>query len=280
MLIEKAGRSARRAHEESDLELLSAALGTAFNLRLARVLRSKVALFVEGQDMTILRRFAKTLGLTSLATGTGVTVIPLKGYSRWSHVSPFAWLCQNLLPKALTTFVVLDHDYRPKQVSEEIESTFAAEGVIAHVWNRKELESYLLTPRVISRISGASEQKVIEFLDEITLAMENDVFGKMLSERIRIERSAKRHESVIMTDFKREFDSLWVDRQFRLACCPAKDVISELNNKLKEHSYKTVSRRSLASQHRVGDIAQEMASFLRSVEAATVKGPVGDRTSS
>ncbi len=116
-IVEKSRKSARRAREDSELELLSAALGTAFNLRLARALRSKVALFVEGQDMTILRRFAKTLGLTLLSAGTGVTTIPLRGYSRWSQVSPFAWLCQNLFPKALTIFVVLDHDYRPKRFS-------------------------------------------------------------------------------------------------------------------------------------------------------------------
>src|ERR1700735_2012236 len=64
MIVEKSRKSARRARDDSELELLSAALGTAFNLRLARALRSRVALFVEGQDMTILRRFAKTLGLT------------------------------------------------------------------------------------------------------------------------------------------------------------------------------------------------------------------------
>ncbi len=268
VIVEKSRRSARRAHEDSDLELLSAALGTAFNLRLAKALKSKVALFVEGQDMTILRRFAKTLGLKLLSTGTGVTTIPLGGYSRWSHVSPFAWLCQNLFPKALTIFVVLDPDYRPKQVSEEIEAGFAAEGIMAHVWQRKELESYLLTPSVISRISGATAQAVADMLDEIVLAMESDVFGKMLTERIKVEKSASRHETVVMATFKTEFDALWSDRQFRLDSSPAKDVISELNIKLKEGGYKTVSRRSLASQHRVGDIDVEMAEFLRKVEAA------------
>jgi hypothetical protein len=273
-IIEKGRRNARRTHKESDLERLSAALGTAFNLRLARALRSKVALFVEGDDMTVLRRFAKTLGLTSLVTGTGVTIIPLKGYSRWDQVSPFAWLSQNLLPEALTIFVALDHDYRPKQVSKQIEANFATEGVIAHVWDRKELENYLLTPRVISRISGSPQEKVIEFLDEITLAMEDDVFGKMLFERIKIEKSAERHESSVTASFKREFDSLWADRQFRLDSCPAKDVISGLNNRLSENGYKTVSRRSLAYKHGVGDIAQEMASFLRTVEAVTVEGSI------
>ena len=274
VIVDKSKSSARRARDDSDLELLSTALGTAFNLRLAKALRSRVALFVEGQDMTVLRRFAKTLGLPLLAAGSAVTTIPLRGYSRWSQVSPFAWLCENLFPKALIVFVVLDHDYRPKQVSEEIETAFAAEDIVAHVWERKELESYLLTPAVISRISGATEKIVSGILDQITLAMESDVFGRMLTERIKVEKSASRHETVVMAAFKTEFDAHWIDRQFRLDSCPAKDVISELNKRLKDAGYKTVSRRSLANRHRAGDIAPEMASFLQRVEHTAETGRV------
>jgi energy-coupling factor transporter ATP-binding protein EcfA2 len=276
IIVDKSRRSARRARDDSDLELLSTALGTAFNLRLAKALRSRVALFVEGQDMTVLRRFAKTLGLPLLSAGTAVTTIPLNGYSRWSQVSPFAWLCQNLFPEALIVFVVLDHDYRPKQLSEEIESAFEAEGIVAHVWQRKELESYLLTPSVISRISGASEKVVTNLLDQITLAMESDVFGQMLTECIKVEKSATRHESVVMASFKTEFDGLWGNLRFRLDSCPAKDVIAELNNRLKEAGYRTVSRRSLTSQHRVGEIPSEMTAFLNRVEAAAETGRVPD----
>ena len=270
MIVEKARKRARRARDESDLELLSAALGTAFNLRLARALRSRVALFVEGQDMAILRRFARTLSLSAVATENGVTVIPLEGYSRWGHVSPFAWLCRSLLPEAIKIFVVLDHDYRPEQVSRDVEEAFAADGIVAHVWQRKELESYLLTPSVIARIAGISSQDVSSTLEDITLSMEDDVFGQMLSERIKTERPSGLHVSTITVNFKREFDSLWSDGQFRLDTCPPKSVISELNNRLRESGHRTVSTRALASAHRVREIPPEMVSLLRRVDEVTV----------
>ena len=63
VLIDKSKRTARRPKSEAEYEALTAALGTAFNLRLARALRSRVAVFVEGNDMVVLKRFAKTLGL-------------------------------------------------------------------------------------------------------------------------------------------------------------------------------------------------------------------------
>ena len=186
MMVEKSRKRARRPDDTAQLEILSKALGTAFNLRLARALRSKVALFVEGQDMVVLRRLARTLEMNALSTERGVTVIPLEGYSRWVQVSPFAWLCRSLLPEAIQIFVILDHDYRPEQISAKVEEAFKAEGMTAHIWKRKELESYLLTPAVIARLAGASIEVVTVMLEEVTASMEGYVFGQMLGERIRL----------------------------------------------------------------------------------------------
>lgn len=63
------------------LEDLSVAMGTAFNLRLARVLRARAVLFVEGLDGSILRILARTLGLTELA----LRAISRDGRARWER---------------------------------------------------------------------------------------------------------------------------------------------------------------------------------------------------
>lgn len=157
VLIDKSRKVARRPKSEAEYEALTAALGTAFNLRLARALRSKVAVFVEGNDMVVLKRFAKTLGLTALEAEANVTVVPLKGYSHWGKVEPFAWLMSEILPNALRSYVILDRDYRTQEACSAVEAQFAAAQVDVHIWKRKELESYLLTPSVISRVSGAPE---------------------------------------------------------------------------------------------------------------------------
>jgi predicted ATPase len=269
-IIEKGEKRARRPEEGSDLEVLSKALGTAFNLRLARALRSRIALFVEGKDMTILKTLAKTLEMSALATERGVTPIALEGYTRWFEVRPFAWLCRSLLPEAIRIFVVLDHDFRPPSMSAEVEAAFAAENVKAHVWKRKELESYLLTPTVISRLTGLATEEVDQMIDEITLGMEGYVFGQMLSERMQQVRSSGKHLSTITAIFKEEFDEFWQDREERLYSCPAKDVIAEINKRLQGSGKKAISARALASSHRAYEIAPEMVAVLRSVEEAAL----------
>ena len=265
-LIDKSQKRARRTDESLDLEVLSNALGTAFNLRLARALRSRTVVFVEGKDMTILQQLAKTLGMAALANGRGITVIQLEGYTRSVQVSPFAWLCRSLLPEAIKIFVVLDHDYRPQSVSEKLEAEFAAEGITAHIWKRKELESYLLTPSVIARITGLAIEDISRMLDEIARAMEGFVFAKMHSERTQIERPTGKDPSTITEQFKNEFDTFWQDPQARLHACPAKDVIAELNKRLQGSGKKAVSARALARSHLAYEIPSEMVALLRDAE--------------
>lgn len=267
-LIDRNRRRASRPKADDDYEMLSAALGTGFNLRLAKALRSRVAVFVEGQDMSILRRFAGTLSLSNLEGGVNVTTIPLHGYSNWGHVEPFKWLCNELLPSALKLFVVLDRDYRPEQARLKVASAFSAVGIVGHVWQRKELESYLLSPEVIARVSGAGAIQVAEWLDLVTAGMEVEVFGRLLDERMKAEVSASRHAVSVTTSFKPEFDQLWTDSAYRLSICPPKQVVSKVNQLLQGGGYRPVSLTTLARAHRRSEIPVEVGDLLRQIESA------------
>jgi energy-coupling factor transporter ATP-binding protein EcfA2 len=267
-LIDRTRRRASRPKAEADYEMLSATLGTSFNLRLAKALRSRVAVFVEGNDMSILRHFAKTLGLTALESGIGVTIIPLEGYSNWGQVEPFKWLCNELLPNALQTFVVLDRDYRPDQVRLDVMKSLEAASIHGHVWERKELESYLITVEVISRLSGVGSSQVQDWLNAITTGMEDDVFSRLLDERLRAQVDSSKHAVSVTTAFKPEFDALWPDTSFRLHACPPKQVLSRLNQILQAEGHKAVSMTALARSHRKPEIPHEVQDLLTRIDGA------------
>jgi hypothetical protein len=268
-LVDRTRRRATRTRSDADYEMLTTTLGTAFNLRLAKALRSRVAVFVEGQDMAILRRLAHTLGHTSLERETGVTVIPLRGYANWGQVEPFKWLCDELLPEALQTFVILDRDYRPDAVRESVMQRFQTAGIVGHVWERKELESYLLSSQVIARLSGASQSSVTKWLNKITQHMESEVFGRLLDERLKNEVSGQRHAVSVTTSFKPEFDAAWADPEFRLRICPPKQIVAALNMKLQGKGLRPVSFAALARAHRRSEIPAELSALLAQIESAT-----------
>jgi hypothetical protein len=160
--------------------------------------------------------------------------------------------------------VILDRDYRPNEVCEEVTTSFAEVGVHGHIWSRKELESYLLTPSVVARISGAPETLIIEYLDKFTLQMESEVFGRLLFERTQAD---SRQTVSIAATFKSEFDSRWSDPQYRMETCPPKQLISALNGTLQAEGYKAVSHAMLARSHRKVEISNEVIGLLELIES-------------
>jgi energy-coupling factor transporter ATP-binding protein EcfA2 len=166
--VDKSRRRGVRRPAPATLEDLSAQIGSNFNLRLATALRARAVLFVEGQDMSVLRRLASTCSANAVAEERGCAVIGMEGFSKWVHVEPFQWLVEKFLEGAVRVFVLLDRDYRTDTQVRDIERKLGAVGVTAHVWRRKELESYLLESTTIARLSGLDKTEVTERLRKIT----------------------------------------------------------------------------------------------------------------
>lgn len=256
--VDRSRRHAVRAPDGLLLEQLTGALGSQFNMRLARALRAKVALFFEGDDHRIIRALAKTLGAVRVAQERGVALVPIGGFSNWDKIEPFVWLVDKLLERSVAGFVVLDRDYRPEEVTRRVEGKLVAVGLHAHVWRRKELESYLLVPSALARVTGASEAWVKEKLFEITASLEATVFARGLDEAMRHELSPTRGRVDVTESFKPDFEGKWADHDLRLQMCPAKLVISRLNEALTSASYRTLSIVGLARSMLLHEIPDEM----------------------
>ena len=268
VLVDRARRNASRPRSEAEYESLSSMLGTAFNLRLAKALRSRVAVFVEGRDMAILRQIARRLSLSALEKEEGVTVIPLNGYANWRNVEPFRWLVEEILPNALRTFVILDRDYRSEDERQRVMASLQGVGVSGHVWVRKELESYFLTPSLLSRVSGCDEAQIIAWLEEITLAMGTEVFSRQLQDRLSAEVDGEHHAVTVTSAFKEAFDEQWPAFDYRLAVCPPKQVLAMLNQRLQVANLRAVSVAGLARSVRTAEVASEMSELLSQINDA------------
>jgi predicted ATP-dependent endonuclease of OLD family len=265
--VSKERRRAVPAPDPSVLEELSTSLGSGFNLRLARALRAKVAVFVEGEDMKILRVLAATVGATAVATEAGVVVESFGGYTKRASARAFAWLTDNLLGKAVHCFVVLDSDYRPPEVMQAAKKELEAVGAVPKAWKRKELESYLLVPSAIGRLAGASEAEVRQILDDLAQELRVKVVTRFQREfeDARHPRSLKdRHQ--VLEDAMTATEAVWGSFESRIARCPAKDLIRGLNRELASRGFKTMSTEDIAMELSAAEIPDEMRLFLLHVE--------------
>ena len=264
--VDKSRRSSVTSPNEAELASLSASLGTRFNIRLARALRAKSVLFVEGEDVKTLRHLARTVGALRVATETGVAVIPLKGFDNWAHVEPFSWMSEQLLEGAVEVFALLDPDYRAESECKAVKDKLRRLGVHCHIWKRKELESYLLEPSAIARLTGASEEWVNEALAEAADESEDHVHAQITARAIR--RFPHDQQTQAITEARALFKEAWADRGVRKWVAPPEHVLHGLNRRLTTAGHSATSFTALARQMEEGEIPDEMTRFLDRVEEA------------
>jgi hypothetical protein len=262
--IDRVRKRSIAAPDPATLTELLGSLGTQFNLRLARALRAKTVVFVEGDDMKILRQLATTVGADRVARELDIAVIGLGGFDNWERIEPFSWLVDDLLEGSVQVFVVLDRDYRPEGACRRVKNRLGALGVKTHIWKRKELESYLLDIGAAARLSGADEELVADEIRRIVSAMEQKVFARMAADRQAV--AAHDHRVQALEEAKREFDESWKDEARRLWMCPPKEVLRKLNSSLQVAGFKTLAFPSLARELRADEIPAEVRNLLERIE--------------
>ena len=266
--VDRTRRRAVRAPDAGTLFQLSAKLGSQFNIRLARALRSKVVLFVEGKDMRLIRHIAETIGAQHVAHELELTVVPIEGFDNWDRVEPFKWLVDDLLEHSIKVFVVLDRDYRTDTACTSVKRRSAYAGVTGLVWKRKELESYFIEPLLLARLSDTTVEWIEDALESITAELESYVFALFTTERQKA--TPRDHHVQAVRDAKRDFDALWADRGGRLHICPPKEVLSRLNEALQADGKKALSFPAIARSMRLDEVPAELAGVLERVEEAAV----------
>lgn len=271
--VDKSRRRAVRRPKPASLEDLSTQIGSSFNLRLATALRARTVVFVEGDDMSIIRELAKTVGADDLAGERNCAVIEIKGFSNWVRVEPFKWFVSDFLDGSVDVYVLLDRDCRADADVLEVSRSLEAVGVHAHVWRRKELESYLLDPTALARVSQSSPSYISSQLKRITDRMTEDVLAQFAKERHFFSPSGKKDIARTISETNAELRPRTVDPVWRLHRYPAKAILNELNKALQQAGHTTVSPKNLARQLRQSEIPDEMRNWLIEVNSSIAGRP-------
>ncbi len=266
--VDKSRRRAIRRPKPASLEDMSTQIGSSFNLRLATALRARTVVFVEGDDMSIIREVAKTIGAADLAGERNCAVIEIKGFSNWVQVEPFKWFVSDFLDGSVDVFVLLDRDYRADGDVGKVRLTLESIDVHAHVWQRKELESYLLDAAALARVSNSSTADISTQLESITDAMTEDVLAQFAEKRHFFGPSGKKDLARTISETNAELRPQVVDPVWRLRRYPAKAILNALNQALQEAGSTTVSTKNLARQLRRSEIPDEMRDWLIEVNSS------------
>lgn len=264
--VDRSRASARRVDDESLLADLSASMGSPFNLALARVLRTRVAVFVEGNDMSVLRKLAAVCDFDALGREQGVTFVPLGGMTKHTALEGFSWLANQFLGSAVRGYVVLDRDYRAEDECRVLRDRIRSWGLGCHIWRRHELENYLLGPWVIGRLSGLAEGEARSLLDEAMERVKEEAFAGLIGCRSGPLRSQGKSDKTVAEMCRHELEERWSDFDSRLALCPGKETMSALNALLQERGRKALTVKRVVGAIRAEEVPEEMKAVLEELQ--------------
>jgi len=181
LMVDKRRQTAGFADSMEALQTAVDRLGATQNLQLSRLWTSKKLLLVEGKDVEILRYFHSLIFPESLESFASQPNLSIGGWSGWQYAVGSAMLIKNAVGEDIRTYCLLDSDFHtPEEIASRLHDA-SAKRVTLHVWERKEIENYLLVPslirRVISRLVSKcpSEEEIAEELDRFAEYSKDEV---------------------------------------------------------------------------------------------------------
>lgn len=265
--VERSASNAVRISPENGLGLIADGLGSSFNLSMARALKSKNALFLEGNDMKILRVIAERLDFNAFSMEKNLAIIPIGGFTRWPSVESFGWLSSKYMGSAVNIRLILDRDYRQDAECSDLEKELLAANVKAHIWKKKELESYLISLDIIHEYTGLEKAVVRAELDFLTESFREDVFGQYTT-HASPALDSRLDESTKISTLLRSFTSKWEDSlEQRMSMVPPKDLITMWNRRTQETKFPVLTARNLASVITFDNLDWEMIQLLKDIES-------------
>jgi predicted ATPase len=193
--INNAFRSGRRIKTEGEYQAIYRYIGSGENAAFSRLAKARKVIFVEGDDEKIIRRIARRLGLDFLADPQLVPIIKLGGFNEWTKARGAAWAIGSVLDLEIKIKCIFDRDYRSDLEIADFKNERDAEGMSCHVWERKEIENYLLTPEALRRAVNSrlaersspllSLAEVNRLLDEAIGKVCDDAQSQLIGHAIR-----------------------------------------------------------------------------------------------
>ena len=281
VVVSREGKSGKRLKNPTNVQEAFRALGSNLNPTLTQLAKTKRALFVEGNDFQIISSIAARLGCDKVANRSHFAVIQARGFNA-ARVADMSDGIEATLGSKIERAAVFDRDYRCAKEVEELKEALARQCKVVRIHERKELENFLLVAGAIER--ATSERLAARRLrtgDKTHLTLDVSKLLADLADQHRVHAHAQyiacyrrfhqsqrkgTDDSVLLAEAIGDFENRWSSMGGRLALCPGKQVLADLNGVLMEKYAISLSPAQIARALEATEIPPEMKSLIEELE--------------
>ncbi len=266
LTIDKKRRRMSYANDLKAVQQIIDNIGAVNNLSLTRIGNYRKCIFVEGDDIKILAKFADVLYPDRTDSLAILPTISLGGFCNLNETFGAAKLFHSETDGTIECYCILDSDYFPEEQIQEKYEAAEQNYLKLHVWSKKEIENYLLVPNVLFRITKKCEEYRSTFMKELEdMADEfsDEVFDQY-GEHIRKHKSGIEHSTAnkVARDF---MDKNWTSLENKLSLISGKSFIKKLNQWYKDKFRVGCSITKIINNFLPEDIDEEMKKVIHSL---------------
>lgn len=279
IMIDKSRHHAQRLQNVDAVQNALRRVGSIHNITLVQLARTRRVIYVEDvNDFVILKHLASRLGLKNLASGARATSLSSGGFGSWKEIMGTAKRIEQATGSQFKIATIYDRDYRTKEEISEMLEQLNKHLTFAEVFQRKEVENYLLVPAVLDRLivtlivaqhnpeilpsTGDIGSEVV--LMQITDEMRHDVQAQYIAERCKFFRSLD--PSRPTAEATRWFDEHWNTFSGRMCIAPGKKTLRLFKEKMQELHQVSFSDIRIADEFRSDEIPNDFRDLLQKVE--------------
>jgi hypothetical protein len=272
LIINNRRKSSQYANTEPGVQILIDRLGGIHNVHLARLWNAKRVLLVEGEDLGYLKHLYNTQHPDAETPLDGIPNWGIGGWNGWQHAIGSKMVFTNAAGDRISTYCLLDSDYHTKAEKDERYAQAKEYGINLHIWERKEIENYLLDPSVIARTIKPRPGKprptpaIVEaFLRQACDEEKDTVLDAMATTIFRNDRSLGLPGANKAA--REELKKTW-DRN-RLHLASGKALLSRLSAWAQDEYGASIGAVTLARGFKTYEIPEEVRTILSCIQEGT-----------
>lgn len=249
LIVDKKDSSANRLKDIEGIQQALEALGSAQNVTLTQLARTRKIIFVEGiNDYKLIRRFARRLDYEKLSAGNDLTSFESGGFSSWGKVKSLSWGLSKTLNATIPIAAVYDRDFYCEEYINEMGKELSLELKLAHIHKRKEIKNYLLVPSVLERVlEKAIEERekrsqkffdrsenIYDILNRITEQEKNKIHSQYIAKRIEFLKKTGMDAATITVETLEWFETKWKSLEQRMEIVFGKQTLKMLRDEVQK----------------------------------------------
>ena len=268
--IDKQDRQMRYADHLAAVQDIVNDIGSVYNLSLTKLNSAQKCFFVEGDDIKILQECFNVLYPDVLSTLDTIPTLPFGGFTRISETFGASKLFYNSSGGHFKCYAILDRDYYTDLQIEEQRNKAEENNLILHVWSKKELENYIVIPKVLFRLLHKPEDQYESFIGKYEELVDSFKDVIIDSYTTKIQETERNLTAGTAARKARDYvNSKWTSLDEKITISPGKDLLKATNQWMRDNFKISCSIKRIFSVMTPNDIDSEIKEVLDQLNCKT-----------